>query len=148
MHSIDWRDLLGGLLVAAVGGAFALSASSLPPGDPGTVGPGYVPIAVGLIAVALGVVIAARSFLRSSPSLKIPLRPVLAVFAAVAVFAVLIGSTGLLPTLMATIVVSALGSRDSKPLTVLLLAITVSLACWLVFVVGLGLPIPVIRSPL
>lgn len=142
MRSVDVRDLVGGLAVAAVGAAFALRAQSFPAGPPGQVGPAYVPTAVGLIAMGLGLVIAARGLMGAHPLPQVSPRPALAIFATVMVFAMLIRPAGLVPTLIASIAVASSGSSNSRPLLVAVLSTSVATACWLVFVVALGLPIP------
>lgn len=147
MRSIDFRDLVGGLLVAGTGAAFAISASSIPNWDPGSIGPGYVPMVVGIIAIVLGLTIAGKSFFIGHMVPIVSLRPALAIFAAVIVFALMIRSTGFIPTLFAVVCVAALGSAKSRLLPVLMLAAAVAVGCWLIFLVGLGLPIDVIRSP-
>ena len=147
MRSVDLRDLVGGLVVAAVGGAFAIAATEFPPGRAGQIGPGFVPTAVGLITVGLGLLIAGRAFLRTGPLPRPALRPVLAVFAAVAVFGLLVQTTGLGPAVMGTTAVAASGSAISRPLPVAILAIFVAIGCWLVFIAGLGLPVDFFRNP-
>jgi len=147
MKSVDLRDLLGGLLVASVGGAFAVAAQSFPAGGPGQVGPAYVPTATGLIAVGLGLLIAAKSLISAGSIPKVRIRPVLAVFASVAAFAFLIRSTGLLPALFVTVIVASIGSPLSRPIQMVPLAAAVAVGCWLVFVVALGLPFAAFTVP-
>ena len=141
MKTVDLRDLAGGLLVAAAGGAFALAASSFPDGQAGEVGPAYVPTAVGIIAIVLGLVIAGGSVRRATEFPSMELRPVLAVFAAVAVFGLLIRLVGLVPAVFAVVVVASFGSRKNRP------AAGVAAGCWAMFVVLLGLPMEAFRSP-
>ncbi len=148
MKSMDVRDFVGGLMVAAVGAAFALAAQSLPSGPPNQVGPAYVPTAVGLIAVGLGLLISGRAFLVSNPFPRPNLRPVIAIFATVAVFGLMIKSTGLIPTLITCVIVASLGSPKTRPIPILLVALGVGIGCWLIFIVALGLPIAAIRNPL
>lgn len=147
MDSVDWRDLLAGAVVALVGIVFFVSARSLPEGAPGQIGPGFVPAAVGLITVGLGLAIAALSLGRSGSMPRIALRPVLAIFASVAVFGLLIRSTGLAPALTVTATVAAFGSEKGRPLQALVLALSVAIASSVVFVSLLGLPFDVFRNP-
>ena len=147
MISVDPRNLVGGLFVSLVGGAFAMSARTLPEGPPGQIGPGFFPFAVGLIAVGLGLVVMATALRKTSIFPRVPLRPILGIFAAVLVFGVLIRTTGLVPALFATTAVSAAGSDKSRLMPVLALSVAVAFGCWLVFIVMLGLPISPFRSP-
>lgn len=143
----DLRDLLAGAAVALLGAVFFFSARGLPDGPPGQIGPGFVPMAVGLIAVGLGLVIAARSLNRPGALPKVAVRPVLAIFLAVAVFGLLIRSTGLAPALTATTIIAAIGSPKSQPVKVVTLALCVAVGSCLLFIVLLGLPFDAFRNP-
>lgn len=147
MGAVDWRDLLAGVVVATVGAGFVLSARGLPDGASGQIGPGFVPSAVGLIAVGLGVIIAARSLGRAGSLPRLEVRPVLAIFASVAVFGLLIRSLGLAPALVATVIVAAFGSDKGRPAQTLALALSVAVASSVIFVALLGLPFDLYRSP-
>lgn len=147
MISVDLRDLIGGTAISAIGGAFWLGARGLPQGSPGQIGPGFVPSAVGLITVVLGIILVLRALRTSASFPKIEPRPVIAVFASVGAFGILIGLAGLIPALIATSAIAATGSPKSHPLTVTALAIAVSLACWIIFILALGLPMQAIRNP-
>lgn len=57
-------DLLAGLIFIALGGAFAYTASTYEVGSLRAMGPGYFPLALGLVLAALGVVIMAVGLLR------------------------------------------------------------------------------------
>lgn len=145
--SVDQRDLLAGVLVAVVGGIFFFGARDLPEGAPGRIGPGFVPSAVSLIAIGIGLAIAVKAFGRSGAIPRFEIRPVLSVFASVAVFGLLIRSTGLAPALIGTTLVAAIGSYWSRVLHVIALALSVALGCSLIFIVLLGLPFDAYRSP-
>lgn len=147
MIPVNRRDLLAGVVVALVGGAFFLAARSLPAGPSGQIGPGFVPSAVGLMTVGLGLAIAARAFGRSVALPRVALRPVLAIFASVAVFGLLIRTTGLAPALVGTTIVSTLGSPKNRPVPTVALALSVAIGCTLIFIVALGLPFDAVRSP-
>ncbi len=147
MISVDLRDLVGGIAVAMVGGAFFLAARNLPEAPAGQIGPGFVPAAVGLVALGLGLIIALRAFRTSARFPDVELRPVFAVFAAVATFGLLVKSTGLAPALIGTTTIAAMGSARSRPLAVAGLAIAVAIGCWLIFIVALGLPVQALRNP-
>lgn len=147
MRSVDVRDVLAGAVVALVGAVFALSARGLPDGAPGQIGPGFVPTAVGIIAVVLGLAIAARGLGRHGRLPRIEMRPVLAIFASVAAFGLLIRAAGLAPALVATAAVASLGSENGRFPHILALALSVALASSIVFVVLLGLPFDIVRNP-
>lgn len=148
MVRADIRDIVGGLLVMATGGIFAYAASFFPLGSGRVLGPGYFPIAVGTITAGIGLWIFATAFTRSGMIKKVRLTSLLAVLGAIAAFGLLIQRVGLVPTIIVVVVISALGSPDSRPLPVAALALFMALACWLIFTRGLGLPMPAFRNPL
>lgn len=57
-------DLLAGAIFVALGGAFAYTASTYDVGSLRAMGPGYFPLALGLVLAALGVVIMAVGLFR------------------------------------------------------------------------------------
>jgi hypothetical protein len=65
-------------------------------------------------------------------------RACLAVSGSVLVYALLIERAGLLPAVVATVFVAALGSRPFRPLETLILAVSLAAAVALVFVSLLG----------
>jgi hypothetical protein len=144
----DWRDVIGGLVFVAVGIAFAAGALELPLGDARRMGPGYLPLAVSLAAIALGLLIAIPALRRAGgPLPPIEWRPFLAVIGAMGAFGLAMATFGLLPAVAAAALTSALGDGRSRPLPALLLALFLAVMAWLVFVVALRLPIVLWRSP-
>jgi hypothetical protein len=57
-------DLLAGVIFVALGGGFAYTASTYEVGSLRAMGPGYFPLALGLVLAALGVVIMAGGLIR------------------------------------------------------------------------------------
>jgi hypothetical protein len=147
MRRANLRDLVGGLLVAAVGLCFLVGALNMRIGSAMEMGPGYFPMLVGGVVIALGLVIAAVSFARPGRIEEVEGRPMLAVFASIGGFALVLGQFGLIPAIVAGVGLAALGDRTSRPLPTLVLAVTVALGSWLAFSVGLGLPMPGLRVP-
>lgn len=68
------------------------------------------------------------------------LRPSLAVTSSVLAFALLIERAGLIPAVIATVLVAALGSRESHPRETVVLAVCLAAAMALLFVGLLGQP--------
>lgn len=149
MHKFDQRDLLAGVLLFVIGGAFLVGSLGMRIGTARSMGAGYFPLIASSITLVLGLVIAGLALRRAAGEIERPdLRPFLAVTASVGTFAVALGSLGLLPAIMATVLVAALADRRSTPLSALVLAAVLAMASWLIFIVGLGMPIPLLKSPL
>jgi hypothetical protein len=148
MHRYDYRDILAGALIALVGGVFAYGAASLRLGSPHAMGPGYFPMAVAIITILLGLAIMVPALLRAGALPRLEPRPLIAVGAAILAFGLAIRAFGLVPAILATVALSALGDRTARPIGTIALAVFMALASWLVFSLALGLPMPAFRSPL
>lgn len=148
MHRGDMRDILGGLLVIAVGGTFAWAATGYSFGSGRVIGAAYLPFSAGVIAMLIGAGVLIPALFRKGNPIEFNPRPVIWVLASVLVFGLLIQRVGLIIALIAVVAISALGSRESKIWQVVPLSIFMAIACWLIFVRGLGLPMPVLRNPL
>lgn len=141
------RDLVGGLIVAAVGLVFLIGALRMRIGSAMEMGPGYFPLATAVIVIALGLWIAASGLGSGEPIEAPEMRPLAAILGAVAIFALLLDAFGLVPAVVAGSLASSLGDRTSRPVEALLLAAGTALASWLVFRVGLGLQMPGFKMP-
>lgn len=147
MERFDIKDLLGGTAVSGLGLFVLYNAFGYPMGTASSMGPGYFPALLGGITLVLGLLITVQSLFRRGALPKISWRPLLAVLGSVLLFVLLMRSFGLLPAIVATIGVSSLGDRQARLLSTLLLAAGCALGAWLIFDVGLGLSLPMLRVP-
>ena len=111
-------------------------------------GPGYFPTALGSILALFGVVSIGRSFIRPGEAIAaLAWRPLVLVLGATVLFGLLLDRLGLLVALPCLIVVSALASRYSRLDATSIVAMVGLVAfCALVFVKGLGVPMPLIGT--
>ncbi len=147
MTGANVRDLVGGVLVGIVGLYFLAGALEMRIGSAMQMGPGYFPMVVGGLVIALGLAIVVLSFTASGRLADVHWRPMIAVLASIAGFALVLGQFGLIPAVVVGVCLSALGDRTSRPLPTLVLAVTAALGAWLAFSVGLGLQMPGLRVP-
>lgn len=147
MREIDRTDLASGLLVAAVGLFFFIGAQEYRMGTAARMGPGFVPYWLGATAMFLGGLIAFGAIGRRGALPGLSWRPLLAIAAAVAIFALVLPRFGLAPATFATTIVAMLGNYDARARTIAVTAIAITILCWIVFIALLGLPIPALRSP-
>ena len=140
MTRVDKGELIGGATVAVVSSYFFLNAFDYQIGSLTRMGPGFLPLALGAIGLALGLIIMLTALGRPGVIPKIPLRPCLFVLASIAVFAFLLERAGLVPASFIAVVISSLGDRTARPVGTIVLATLTSLGNWLVFSLGLGLP--------
>lgn len=146
MHAIH-KDLLGGSLLAAFGAFVAIYAmATLRIGSLQNVGPGGMLAACGILLVLIGIPIAIGG-LRGGESIPpIERRPLAAILGSIAAFGILIGPTGLVPAVIAQVVISALAEETINwGRLVMTTAILVVLAI-LVFQVFLNLELVLIAG--
>lgn len=141
------QDLLAGLLLTGTGIAFAIGSLDFRLGTPLSMGPGFFPLAVSLLLVVLGVLSLIPAFKGGAGLPAFDLRQLLVVSTALLVFALMIVPFGLLPSVVAVVLVGAFADRRSRVLQTLALAGGVCFGVWLVFLLGLGLNIPAYRLP-
>lgn len=138
------KDFVAGIVFLAFGAVGIFYGRHYPMGTAARMGPGYFPVVLSGILLMLGAGILVRSFwMQKDRVSRIALRPLLLVLGAVAGFAVLIDSAGLIISSGVLIVLSSLGGCGFKVREILLLQILLTGLSVLVFVVGLGLPISI-----
>ncbi len=146
---VNYRDVGSGLTVAAVGAFFAIRAfSDLPIGTTFRMGPGYFPAAVGLIVAALGLAIATLA-LRGGPAERLPairFRAIAFVSVAILIFMAGVRGAGLVPAVAGVVIAARLADPQSGIVGTLVLAASLCVFCAGVFVLGIGLPIPLFGS--
>lgn len=144
---VDPKDAVGGVLLALLG-AYVLSQSfGYGLGTARRMGAGYFPLILGIIALAIGSVIALRSIGRTGSFEPVAWRPALAILAGIAAFGLIVRPAGLLPAVAVAGLLACLGDREIGPIEALVLVAAVIFGVWLVFLVGLQLPIAAVRIP-
>ncbi len=140
------RDFWAGAIYLALAAAVIWIARDYQTGSTARMGPGYFPTALGSILALFGAVSVGRSFLKpGAPIEPIAWKPLALVLGSTVLFGVLLDRLGLLVALPCLIVVSSLASRYTRPdLTSFAALFGLVAFCILVFVRGLGVPMPVI----
>jgi hypothetical protein len=145
MERLNRRDAASGAIFVAIGAAFALGAHSLEIGSALRMGPGYFPLVLSFILVAVGLVIIATSFTGpSEPLTPVPWRGLILVLAAPVLFGLSVRKLGLLPAIVLAALVSVYASRRATPGLAIVLCVALTLFCLGVFSYGLGLPLPLL----
>jgi hypothetical protein len=139
------REVISGLVLMVGGAAYAITAYiSLPLGTLRQMGPGMFPIGLGGLLFAIGAGIFGPSLYFGEKLPPINLRALAAVLAAVGAFALLIDPIGLFPAILASTVLSSLAAPGNKPVNVLLLSFGMMFMAWVVFILILRLPMPLL----
>jgi hypothetical protein len=140
----SFPDVLAGSIFVVIGGAFAVGALSYGLGTPLRMGPGFFPLMVGAIVAALGLGIVVKGLIAGEvPAFgTIPWRAVAAIVLALVFFGFTVRRLGFIPTSAVTAFLTTLASSKVRLLTAAAVAVGLTLASTLIFVVGLQLRIP------
>lgn len=138
------KELASGLLFMAFGAAFAVIGQGYEIGGTSRMGPGYFPLVLAGLLVLIGTAIAVRSLVvKGQPIGRFGGRGVLAILASVALFAISVRTLGLPFAVFFLATVGAAAMPTVRWQSALLLALLLAAFSVAVFVVALGLPIPV-----
>ncbi|KIQ04184.1 hypothetical protein RU07_05985 [Agrobacterium tumefaciens] len=145
MMNMDRREFAGGLFLLALGVAFAAYAAlNYSTGTVTRMGPGMIPVALGGLLAVFGAVIAIGAFFRIAEPTEIRWIVPIIVLGSVLVFGALIKPFGLIPAVAGSAIVATFAEEKFRPLFSLKLAVVLCVMAWLIFIVGLQLPIPLI----
>ena len=142
------KDFWAGVLYAGFGAAAFAIASGYGMGSSSRMGPGYFPTVLGSLLVLIGLASLVKSFfVVGEPVGAIAWKGLLLVTAATLLFGFLLRRAGLVPALAVMVLASAAASVKFR-LEWRALALMAALIafCALVFVKGLGLPVPLLGS--
>jgi hypothetical protein len=148
MKTINWKNLVSGLTLAAIGTTFFIAAFGYEIGTARVMGPGYFPRLVSGLLILAGLAIAVLEIRRADGFGRPAWRQLAAVFSSLIVFALVMTGFGLIPSVFVTVCVASLASSDARFGEIVALAAAIALLAWLIFVVLLGLPFPAYRVPL
>jgi Tripartite tricarboxylate transporter TctB family len=138
-------DYLGGALMVLLGLGAVILAKGYQIGSLTNMGPGFFPVAVGVILALSGCVmllqaaqatrVAARSARRATQAPRRPAewRGWTCILVSIAAFVVLGTYGGLLPATFAIVFIAALGDRQNSLMSAASLAVAMTLVAWLVF---------------
>jgi uncharacterized integral membrane protein len=140
------KDILSGAIFIAFGLAFAVGSLAYDIGSPVNMGPGYVPLALGVVLVGLGGLVIVKGFLagEGEPIGHVDWRAVILITASLLFFGITVRGLGVVgalfgTTLIATLARSATGFREALIIAAALTAVSV-----LIFIVALQLRLPLI----
>ncbi len=157
MQIANHKDFYSGLMFSLVGAGFAFGATSYPLGDGVRMGPGYFPLALGIVLALIGVAVM-FSALRGEhrPDERVGAwawRPLGYIIGANVVFGICLGgiridgqtlfpSLGLIVGIYALVTIASRASSAFRWRGTLISASVLAVGCYLVFLVLLKLQIP------
>ena len=130
-----------GLVIVAFGLAMAAMAATYPLGSLLRPGPGFFPVAIGLLLAALGAGIAVEARQADADERAFPWRPAIWTTLGILAFALLLDRAGLVPATVALIAIAASGERRRSWLALGAVCLVMAAFGTALFVWGLGLPV-------
>ncbi len=144
------KDFFAGLMFMAFGAFFCLYAiKSYPIGTAAHMGPGYFPMLLGGFLFILGLLISLKGLLFKSSDPDhgkfgcFDWKNFLIILGSVTCFSILLRPAGLIPATAVMIFLSSFAGQKFHLLQTLILCAILCLVVWLVFVLGLGLTVPI-----
>jgi hypothetical protein len=141
LKTLITRERAAGAVIAALGLFVLAEASGMRIGTPGRMGPGMMPLVVGLLLTLIGIVIAATDDRSEAfPSFR-SARPAMALTSAFLAFAFLVEPLGLVIAVVAAIILARFASPSPRLVETFLYAGFLSAFAVGLFVEILGLPL-------
>jgi hypothetical protein len=135
------RDFWSGLMFLVMGGGFAIGATNYSMGASARPGPGYFPMILGVLTAILGGVVLFKAMTIETedgdPVGKFSWRPLIVIVAAIGLFGFLLPLLGMICTIPILIAVTSMAGDEYRWKGVLANAVVLTVASWLIFIVGL-----------
>jgi putative tricarboxylic transport membrane protein len=148
-HLLARRDVLSGLLFVGVALLGLWLSRDYPIGTALRMGTGYVPRLLCWLLLGLGAIVLVQGLREAQDARPLSsadvsaLRPVIFVTASLVIFGLSIERLGLVVSILLLIGVGAVAARGLRPLETLAAALVLIILSWGIFILGLGLTIPV-----
>jgi len=141
------KDFLSGVMFIAFGLIALYFGQKLALGTPVRMGPGYVPRMLSFILIGLGLVICIVAVATSpEPTEKPRWKPIGLVTLGVVCFGLLFESAGLLPAMIALTFIASNAGEEFDLKEVIGNMVALAILCTLVFKVGLGMNISIVKG--
>jgi len=140
------KDVLAGLVFVAFGLAFAIGGTAYPIGTPVRMGPGFVPLALGILLAGLGVLIIVKGWIAGEGDDigHVPWRAVILILVSIVFFGLTVRGLGLVPSLFVATLLAGLAPQRTGIVMPIAIAVGLTLFSVLIFVVGLQLRLPLL----
>jgi putative tricarboxylic transport membrane protein len=141
------KDFWTGLIYLFVGSGALIISRDYDMGTAVKMGPAYFPTILSVLLMGIGVISVLRSFLKSgTPIGVVAWKGLLLIVASTLLFGVIVRGAGLLLALPLLVIGSALASTRFSWKTSLIEAVGITVFCILIFLKGLGVPLPILGS--
>lgn len=138
------KDILAGAVIIALGLAFAVGALAYEVGDPLRMGPGYMPLALGLILVGLGIGVVIKGFLAGEGEAigAVDWRAIVLLTAALLFFGLTVRGLGVALALLGTTLLASLARSRTSLIEVVLISVGLTVLSVVLFIYVLQLRLP------
>ena len=141
LHRVDVKELAFGLFLIALSLVAFASTGGLSVGTAADMGPGFVPRALAWAILGFGAAFCVTSLLKTpQPFPALAWRPLAAILAAIAVFAMMFSTIGLIAACVGAVLVAGMATTPVRWGQLFLFAPILAGFSALLFVKGLGLP--------
>jgi hypothetical protein len=142
-----YTDVIGGLALVAIGAFMAMQSAQYSVGTLRHVGSGFFPLALSILLLSLGAIIGVVGFFKRQSAAEIQSFNLICVVLSVLAFYFSVERLGLALAVILTVCICSLPAKLTWGGR-LVLSLSVAVACYLVFVLGLRMTIPVLPNVL
>jgi hypothetical protein len=137
------KDFCAGLLFIGLGGVFAsFTLMDLDLGTLARMGPGYFPLALSGMVIVMGFAVLGHALFGGKDHIgTVPWRPLVLILCAPIIFAATVRGLGFILAIILIASLAALASSRMNMLTRAVLVLGVTVFCYIVFYMGLGLSV-------
>lgn len=141
------KDFWTGLIYLFVGSGALIISRDYDMGTAVKMGPAYFPTLLSVLLMVIGIISVLRSFFKSgSPIGVVAWKGLVLIVASTLLFGVIVRGAGLLLALPLLVIVSASASARFSWKTSLAEAAGITVFCIVIFLKGLGVPLPILGS--
>ena len=141
------KDFWAGVIYIVIGSAALIISRDYGMGAAVKMGPAYFPTMLGVLLMIIGIISVVRSFLKSgSPITAVAWKGLVLIIASTLLFGMIVRGAGLIIALPLLVIVSASASARFSWKTSLAEAAGITVFCIVIFLKGLGVPLPILGS--
>jgi hypothetical protein len=141
------KDFWTGIIYIAVGLAAIIIGRDYGMGTPRKMGPAFFPAILSIILIVIGIISLVRSFIRpGTPVGRFTFKGLLMVTGATVLFGLIVRGAGMIVAMPVLVIISAYASGKFNWRTSVTMAIVLTAFCILIFLKGLGIPLPILGS--
>ena len=141
MSRVDFKDVAFALFLIVLAAVAFAATGSLSVGTASDMGPGFVPRALAWVILGFGLTFLVTGLAKTREPIPAPAwRPLAAILASIALFAVLFAKLGLIAACVGAVIVAGAATSPVRWLQLVVFGLVLAAFSALLFVKGLGLP--------